>query len=341
MTTEQEDTRYAAGRVKQIDDAPDADEGTVTLLVSTDAMDKEGDVVEQSWTYDSQIPFLWVHNRHRDARYKLPLGHVRNPRVVDVRQLDVDVSEDATRGTVVDVDFDEDDAFASAVKRKYLRGDLADSSVGFDPEDMEQFGDDEPGRLHFLRSRLQEVSATPIGANQDTQLLKSFDPDVLPDPLKAQLNDGAATDGETPDAPVTKGGGADVGKEGRRNSKMDEAVQEHIKECAEYLKGDRPVEEIKPCPLHDKVEGEDDKMGDEDDKGLGLDAVAEKAADLLEARLQDGTDGAGTEKGGEGKGGEGGDGLPWSEEEFFKDDEDGATERKGQHVPDELANLFD
>lgn len=235
--------------VKQIDgDGADTD---LTLLVSTDAMDDEGDVVEQNWSIPSQVPFLFAHNNKT-----LPVGHIVNPRVVNVAELPAgvrrDLSEDAERATVVDVNVDSEDDFAEAVLRKYRRGDMEDSSVGFDPDEFEKFEPDEPGRFHFMQSTLKEVSATPIGANDDTTVLrKAFDPDVIPEQLMDH-------DAEDAGEPTDKGDAPEQTKEGRRNSKMDEKVQEHIKECAEYLKGDREAEDVKMCPLH--------KMGDHDDK---------------------------------------------------------------------------
>lgn len=234
-----------AAQVKQPDLEGDGD-GPMTMLVSTDAMDGEGDVVEQSWEFDDQIPFLWVHNRHGDALLKMPIGHVVNPRVVDVRSLDVTVSDDAERALVVDVDFDPDDDFAQAVRRKYQRGDLQDSSVGFDPIDVEEFGADEPGRLHFLRSRLKEVSATPIGANQDTRpLTKDFDPDVIPDQLQELI------------------GEPDCAKDGQRNNKRDASAMRHAKEMLEFTTGEIAEEDIGDCPFHKGSDDMDDsKDGD-------------------------------------------------------------------------------
>lgn len=335
-------TKQVAAKAVEKQGAETGEDGRLTLLISTDAMDSEGDVVEQSWEFSSQIPFLWVHDGKT-----LPLGHVVNPRVVDVRTLDVDVSEDAQRGTVVDVDFDDEDEFAQAVKRKYQRGDIEDSSVGFDPIDFEEFGDDEPGRFHFLRSRLKEVSSTPIGANDDTQpISKMFDPDVIPEQLK----------------------------EGRRNNKIDEETKRHVKELVEFMLGDREVEQMRDCPIHKMT---DEEMTDETeiDKGAGAYVIEQEmgeirikvAADSAEeaqklwdkyARGEEPEpDEAPTEEkedAGEpdpkvdeqeptnevDEKSQSDDPLPWSEDEFFEEDGDsGSPERKGQTVPDELAQI--
>lgn len=326
-------TKNVAAKPVEKQGAETGEGGRLTLLISTDAMDSEGDVVEQSWEFASQIPFLWVHDGKR-----LPLGHVVNPRVVDVRTLDVDVSEDAQRGTVVDVDFDDQDEFAQAVKRKYQRGDIEDSSVGFDPLDFEEFGDDEPGRFHFLRSRLKEVSSTPIGANDDTQpISKMFDPGVIPEQFK----------------------------EGRRNNKIDEQAKRHAKEMIEFTLGDIDAEQVGQCPLHKST---DEEMTDETeiDKGEGAYVIeqemgeirikvaadsAEEAQKLWdkyargetsepeadEAKSEESDEQEPTED--ESEKSQSDDPLPWSEDEFFEDGDSGPPERKGQTVPDELAQI--
>jgi len=243
-------------------------EERITLLVSTDAMDDEGDVVEQSWQFDDQIPFLWSHKTR-----EVSLGHIINPRVVQANRVSVELSDEATRATLVDVDFDPDDPRAQAVKRKYERGDIEDSSVGFDPIEMERFEEDEAGRFHFRESRLKEVSAVNIGANPDTTTIrKALGDDVDDQVVESLVGEGG---GKT-DAP-------DQAKEGRRNSKMDDAVQEHIKECAEYLKGDREMGDVKECPLH--------KMGDDDSDKSGPETTvtvdAEQVAEIVEQKVDE------------------------------------------------------
>ena len=273
--------------IKQIDG--DGSDAQLTLLISTDAMDSEGDVVEQEWEVPGQLPVLFAHDNKSP-----PVGHGVNLRVVDVRTLPQevrsDLSEDAEKATLLDINVDEEDPFAMAVLRKYRRGDMEDSSVGFDPIEMDRFGDDEPGRFHFMRQALKELSLLPIGANGDTTVLrKSFDPDVIPEQL---MDDDA-------DEPEGKDDAPDHTKEGRRNSKMDEAVQEHIKECAEYLKGDREMGDVKECPLHKM---DDDKSGDDQteksaEPTMTIELHAEEVAELVvekweAAQADKGQDGA-------------------------------------------------
>lgn len=268
---------HPAKVVKQIDG--DGGEAQLTLLISTDGMDDEGDVVEQSWEVPGQLPVLFAHDNK-----SLPVGHGVNLRVVDVRTLPEgvrrDLSDDAEKATLLDINVDEEDPFAMAVLRKYRRGDMEASSVGFDPIEFEEFEPDEPGRFHFLSQVLRELSLLPIGANSDTTVLrKEFDPNVIPDELKPTDGDGA-TDGD----PVET-------KEGRRNSSMDESAQNHIKELAEYLMGERNKEDVAPCAVC-KPGDHDDKSADEDGLREGLmGALAEKVA----ARIDTG----GVEKAGE------------------------------------------
>jgi len=241
-------TRHKTRQVGEVKQPTSNDGGSMTFVASTGAMDDEGDIIEQSgWTFADHIPFLFSH----DGR-QLPIGKVEEPRVSEGRLL-------------VDVQFDSSE-FAQEVKRMYRDGMMRHVSVGFDPIDYQKIPDDERGRYRFIEQKLKEVSAVNIGANAETRpLSKSFDPDVIPEQLQGR------------DA------GPDETKEGRRNSKMDEAVQEHVKECAEYLKGDREPGDMKMCPFHKEGDHERDGTTAED---VMVEVDAEKVADLLYERLQ-------------------------------------------------------
>jgi HK97 family phage prohead protease len=175
------------------------DEGIVTFLASTPSKDADGDIVEQNWEFRNHIPLLWAHSK--EAEEPLAIGQV----------IETEVSNDRL---IVKADIDLQDRLGLKVWKKLKRGDLAQTSVGFEPlKEPERIED---GRYRFPHNELYEVSIVNVGSNKDTGVLQ----------MKS------------------------ITKEGRRNRSEDKQAMGHVEQIMKYLKGDIQKDSIKACPFH-------------------------------------------------------------------------------------------
>lgn len=129
----------------------------ITFTISTNARDRDGDIVDQAgWVleeYRKNPVVLWAHDSKA-----LPVARAENISVQD-GQL-ISVARFATR---------EEYAFADTVFQLYKGGFLNATSVGFMPEEMELIEGDQAGEIgfRFLRQRLLEYSAVPVPSNPE------------------------------------------------------------------------------------------------------------------------------------------------------------------------------
>jgi HK97 family phage prohead protease len=262
MTIRKDNGRRAQqvkGVAKQLDDT--GGESDLTLLISTDAQDDEGDIVEQEWEIPSQVPVLFAHKNT-----KLPVGHVTSLETMSIAELPPavrrELSDGARRATVADVDFDDGDEFAQSILRKYRRGDIEDSSVGFDPIEFEELEGDE-GRFRFLRSELKELSVVAIGANSDTTVLsKAFDPDVLPAKLRRKAPD------DFPSPPESVRDACRTGLRWHEEGYSGDGIEESTVEWARKMADGQPPSEDKALKMgswFSRHLAQDAPLRDEDD----------------------------------------------------------------------------
>lgn len=194
------------------------DEGIVEFIASTSRKDSEGDVVEQNFEYPDHIPLLWAHSEGSDD--PPPVGKIIGHRV-DSTTKDYD-------RLILKAKVDLKDPLGRKLWHKIKKGYVGQFSIGLEP--IEEPEEMKGGRFRFPKSELVECSVVGIGANRDTEVLRT----------KSYTKDEVLT--ET--------------FEGRRNRKEDEKVLEHINELSKFLKGDMERDKLGPCPMHKSEESE-------------------------------------------------------------------------------------
>ena len=158
-------------------DNPDA---PVTFVLSTDEVDRHGDVISaEGWRLESYLRnpvLLWAHDYRRPA-----IG-----RAVDVWS--------ESRRLMARMEFAPTD-FAQEIAALYRSGFQWGVSVGFKPIRFEERRDEKSGAflgLRFIEQELLEVSAVPVPANRNA-LRRSEAPSIPKnapdtDPVAAILN---------------------------------------------------------------------------------------------------------------------------------------------------------
>lgn len=143
----------------------DAEDRTVRVVASTNAIDSYGDIVEQSWRldrYKANPVVLWNHNRSGGffgggaPEDTLPIGYAK----------DVEVVAGKLEATLVFVD-EKASPLAERVYQGFRQGSIRAVSVGFRPNNVkaEKINGREIYRLSD--NELYEISATPIPANPE------------------------------------------------------------------------------------------------------------------------------------------------------------------------------
>lgn len=145
-----------------VDKAVD-EEGVVTVVASTEVIDRAGDSIDQSgWNlkaFKENPVILWGHNL-RESRP--PIG----------KALKVWVSNRGQKSAklMAKIKFDLEDKFAESIWRKVKDGFINTVSVGFKPLEWEKLDEEDdsfwPG-LKFVKSELLEVSFVPVPANPE------------------------------------------------------------------------------------------------------------------------------------------------------------------------------
>jgi HK97 family phage prohead protease len=277
------------------------DEGIFQAIVSTDAMDDEGDIIEtEGWQYRDHIPVLWAHSQ--GAKEKVAIGHITEHTALP--------SPEGTGKLIVEGDIDLNDELGRKIWRKLKRGDVAQFSVGFNPIEVERI-EREGGRYHFMEQKLTEVSIVNVGANEETGPIMTKDnnsetvdksssesesksvsmsgeaevslsEDTDDSSIQIEVPLSKLLDEASDDFPQDSKEVDSKTKEGRRNRKMDEEVMDHVKDCISYLKGDIDKESVKACPLHKTSE---EKPGDHDE-GKSGEETEEKSSQSSEKSSQ-------------------------------------------------------
>lgn len=247
------------------------DEGRVIRFTATDATeDRDGDVVEPSggdleW-FRQRGSILWAHDSRRPPLATPKMARKANGEiVVDAEFIDpqdyvIEITDD--EGDVVERQIPQWAKFADLIYRMARDGVLGSASIGFDPV-PDQIERRENGGLRFKEWEMLELSPLPVGAN----------PNAGPKATSYMC----AKDAELYDA-VTKewarkvlltGDDTDLrdleAKEGRRNSRQDEATLTHAKECMEFLVGERGEDAVGECPIAKPGDHDEDKAPDHDE----------------------------------------------------------------------------
>ena len=129
----------------------------ITFTISTDARDRDGDIIDQSgWEladYKRNPVVLWAHDGSQPPVARAVSVAVENQRLVSV-------AEFPTR---------EQYAFADTIYQLYKGGFLHATSVGFMPEELELMEGPNTGEIgfRFRRQKLLEYSAVPIPSNPE------------------------------------------------------------------------------------------------------------------------------------------------------------------------------
>ena len=163
-------TRILATGTRREWDDDDKDKASARIrtrfVASTDAPDRMGDIVDQSWRLDSYKDnpvILWAH------RYDLPpVG----------KAVSVEVTE---AGLEMEVEWDTGSEAGAQVARQFEEGFLSAGSVGFAPRVQlrrDQLDEDDPRKAAsgyvFLDNELLEFSAVPVPANAQALAAKGL-----------------------------------------------------------------------------------------------------------------------------------------------------------------------
>jgi len=196
---DRQDAVVAKGfQVEAKDDGEDSN--TVTFVVSSDSIDRDGDIVYQAgidWTHFQKNPvILWAHNS-RD----LPIAKGGNVRKEGNRTL-----MDMTFAPV------EANPKAAQVLNLIKGGFLNTVSIGFIPTEYSWVEDKSTGRfgLDIKRSEALEVSVVPVPSNRDALIAArkaGLDVSPVEDEIRAILKgyelDGERVVAKAPPAPPT------------------------------------------------------------------------------------------------------------------------------------------
>lgn len=141
------DTKYIKAQTKVKDD------GTIQMVVFSDSsVDRAGDTIDpEGWNlknFNKNPVLLWAHDAGFDKSVPA-IGNVKNLKINNSGQL------------VGALEFDMDDPFAVKVYKKYKKGILKATSVGFMPEEVEE---NEKG-YNFKKQELLEISCVNVPAN--------------------------------------------------------------------------------------------------------------------------------------------------------------------------------
>lgn len=142
------DTKYIKAQTKVKDD------GTIQMVVFSDgSVDRAGDTIDPNgWElkdFNKNPVLLWAHDSGFDKSIPA-IGNVKNLKVNNSGQL------------VGSLEFDMDDPFAVKVYKKYKKGILKATSVGFMPLEAEE--NNEKG-IDFKKQQLLEISCVNVPAN--------------------------------------------------------------------------------------------------------------------------------------------------------------------------------
>jgi HK97 family phage prohead protease len=171
-----------------------AGEKTYKFLASTNAVDRQGDSVDQSgWelkNFMNNPVFLWAH------RYdELPLGKATM----------ISVTANGLEAEMVFAD-EEGNPKAQQVKKLVDDGILNAVSVGFIPKERN-------GNI-ITRAELLEISIVPVPANQEALALAYKDMDLA---VKKDIEDVLATEVEVKAEPIVEKSGRILSKENRKS----------------------------------------------------------------------------------------------------------------------------
>ncbi|WP_293862470.1 HK97 family phage prohead protease [uncultured Alsobacter sp.] len=160
----------------QIETKAEGDENTVTFIVSSDSVDRDGDIVYQAgidWSHFQKNPvILWAHNS-RD----LPIAKGGNLR------------REGTK-TLMDMTFAPAEANPKAPQvRDLIKGGFLNTvSIGFIPTEYSWVEDKSTGRrgLDIKRSEALEVSVVPVPSNRDA-LVTAYAKGLAVEPVEDEI----------------------------------------------------------------------------------------------------------------------------------------------------------
>lgn len=143
--------------------AVDVKRRIVPVVASTASIDSYDEIVEQVWDFgrfDKNPVVLWNHNRifQQDTR---PIGRAENYRVEN------EGTDDAALKADLHMASKEANEHAHSVLLLFAEGIQKAVSVGFNPRDIRREMRDNRDIIVLSDNELLEISATPIGANED------------------------------------------------------------------------------------------------------------------------------------------------------------------------------
>ena len=148
------------------------DSGNIVLLVSTQAVDSDGDIVYQGKTKKGPGWVLDTFNKSPVITWQHDLGipNLSGPKT----RAKVKATSDKGRGLHLDpLVFDDGDMFAMDLDGKIRRGVLTESSVGFRVLERENRKNEEGQTtgFHIYGAQLIETAIVNRGANPETEVL--------------------------------------------------------------------------------------------------------------------------------------------------------------------------
>jgi hypothetical protein len=155
----------------------DAEERSVEVIASTEALDSHGDIVKQFWDlsrYNKNGPVLWNHNIHESSNYSfggavrpedtMPVGKGTDVRV-ESKQLIAKLT--LVKGSAIE------EPFIDKLWRRIQQGVIKAVSVGFRPGQVNRVLNAAGGTDHFelgsaeRPNELREISFVPMGSNPE------------------------------------------------------------------------------------------------------------------------------------------------------------------------------
>lgn len=156
----------------------DPDERTLEFVITTGAVDRDGDIIEpEGWELDNFLAnpvVLWSHS-HWDP----PVA-----RAIEITQTADGLTALAQFPTRAELEIGPNEPFFPGTVYNLLRqGYLSATSVGFMP--LEWTFDEERGGVNFLSQELLEFSVVPVPANPEALIAAAGSDGVEPERLKA------------------------------------------------------------------------------------------------------------------------------------------------------------
>lgn len=165
MLIELENGKALVQKIVGPDIAPEDKSGQIVAMISSDAVDSDGDIIHQGkneggsgWLLDrfNKHPvMLWMHDHMRPSMGKAAayLGEY-----------------DGGQALFATATFDQEDPFAKQIESKIRRGVLSETSVGFMASKWEPIDSKEPfGGYNLFENELIEYSWVNRGANPDVE----------------------------------------------------------------------------------------------------------------------------------------------------------------------------